>query len=137
MSDLFTFYTETEGEEGALPLSTQRATNIPDHIELDMGMVAKIWEIQIEGVESGTGKIELQYCLDISVPIAEQAWVPFKGFSKLKGDKAARWCFQRPLIVEAWNNTTGIRVYETAEGTTYAVGLQVTVIVGFGQIEKQ
>lgn len=135
MSDLFTFYTETAGAAGALPLMTQRATNTPDHIELDMGMVAKIREIQIEGIESGTGKVELQYCLNLGATVEE--WVPFKGFSKLKGDKPERWKFPYPLIVEAWNNTTGIRVYETAEGTTYAVGLQVTVLVGFDQMEKQ
>ena len=130
MSDLMCFYTVTTSVPAALALNTPRATNTPNHIVLDRGMAARIWSLQIEGVVAGVGKIALQYCLNIGG--APEVWQTFKGFSKLLGTRPARWKYTaRPLVIEALNNTTGIRLFEEA-GTD--ANLEVSVNIEFGEM---
>lgn len=135
MSDLFTFYTTLTGVVGAKPLSTERATNSPTQIEIDKGMVAKIWEIQMEGPIPGLGpaKITIDYCLDITAVVPD--WDHAKGFSRSEGSRRPeRWNLNRPIIIEAWNDATAFRVNELAGSTA---GTEIILIVEFAEMEKQ
>lgn len=134
MSDLMPFYGVTVGGAAALVLHTPRATNTFDFIKLDKGMVAKIWSLQLEGI--GIGKVVLQYLLEGDPTDPAAVWADFKGFSKPKADKAERWKYtSRPLIIEAWNDTTYIRVLE--DGAYGVADLELTMEIEFEEMAKQ
>lgn len=131
MSDLFTFYTLLTGVAAALELRTQRATNTPDHIEIDKGMVAKIWELQMEGPipALGAAKITIEYTINDG-----DDWHKIKGFSRdADSNRPERWQFSKPIIIEAWNDVTQFRVYEEAGSTA---DTEINVIVEFDEMEK-
>lgn len=129
MSDLMPFYGLTTGAAAALTLQTPRATNTFDFIKLDKGMVAKIWSLQLEG--NGMGKVILQVSLD-----GGTTWMDFKGFSKPVATAPERWKYTaRPLIIEAWNDTTRIRILE--DGAYGTADLELTMEIEFEEMAKQ
>lgn len=128
MSDLMAFHATTAGGAGALALRTERGTNAPVHIELDRGIVAKIWTIQLEG--NGIGYVTIQYSRDNGV-----TWYALKQISKPVATTPERILMRtRPIIVEAWNDVTLVRALEVVGGVA---GLNLTVDIEFAELEKQ
>jgi len=128
MGDLMAFYTTLTGAVGAKNLFTERATAAVAFVEIDKGMAAKIREVQLEG--NGVGKIDIQYSTD-----GGATWRTIKGFAKFTAAVAERFEYQnRPLVIEAWNDTTRFRVNEEAGS---AAGLQVILNVEFCDMEKE
>jgi len=152
MGDLMLFHAPTTGvPNAALVLDSLRLNaNLAAFggaIELDPGMCAKIWELQLEG--QGLGNIEISYSKDSTTGI-DGTWEVLKVFSKLNAALAERHeKFNRPIIAgEAWNTTTGvlpavvartwIRFREvTLNAVITVVGLVFSVNIEFDEIERQ
>lgn len=134
MGDLMAFYGTTAGGLiAAAPIAVQtERMQIGDtvlYIEIDKGMVAKIWVLQLEG--TNTGKVTLQYTTDGGV-----TWNDLKGFNK---DSAVAERFRytaRPIVVEAWNDGTWIRFLEEIVPVTGA-DIDLTADIEFARLEKQ
>ena len=129
MGDLWMFQGTLTGVAGVITLDTERINAaVAGVIQLDQGMVAKIWELQLEG--NGIANIMIQYSKDGAV------WEDLKGFSKPVATVPERLeKFNRPIIAaEAWNNTTWLRFMEVAGS---AAGIEFSVNIEFDEIERQ
>jgi len=130
MSDLFTFRGETDGTSttGAFPLYTpemEKGTTVT-HIEIDKGMVAKIWEIEVDGA-----------IVDViirSSPDDGTTWQELKRINHTVAGHEEPLRLRRPIIVEAKNDKTRIDVRWSQ---TTAAKSYVSVTIEFDIIRRQ
>ena len=128
MGDLWLFNGTTTAVVGAaLPVDTERINVAVNAIQLDQGMCAKIWELQLEG--TGITDVMIQYSKDGVV------WEDAKLFSKLAVAVPERLeKFNRPIVAaEAWNNTTWIRFIN---GAVCAAGVEFSVNIEFCEMKQ-
>ena len=123
MGDLWIFNGTTGAVAGvAITVDTERINAAVAAIQLDQGMCAKIWELQLEG--TGVCDVMIQYSKDGVV------WEDMKLFSKLVATVPERLeKFNRPIVAaEAWNTTTWIRFIM---GAAAAAGVEFSVNIEF------
>jgi len=132
MGDLWIFHGTTTGVANTpVTLDTERINAaVVGVIQLDQGMVAKLWELQLEG--NGLGAIQIQYSKD------NVLWETLKVFSKPVAAVPERLeKFNRPIVAaEAWNTTTWLRFREvTVNGVVTVIGLEFSVNIEFCELE--
>jgi len=106
MGDLFAFRGASDGANatGTFPLYTaemEKGTTVL-YIEVDKGMVAKIWGIEVDGP---TIDVIIQYSPDDGA-----TWQELKRIDHADAGHLRIEHFKKPIIVEAKNDTTRLRV---------------------------
>lgn len=102
-------------------------------IALDMGLVVKIWDIEIEGPQTGDVLIEWA----INDTAAPPTWNELKRIRHTVANTPERMLLRsRPITIDAKNNTTSIR-FSWAGGAIDAAVMYLTVTIEFTDIHVQ
>lgn len=102
-------------------------------IALDKGMVAKIWDIEIEGPQ--TGDVLIEY--SINDEDAPPTWNELKRIRHPAAGTPERLLLRsRPITVDAKNDTTSLR-FSWANGATDTDVMYLTVTIDFDDIKMQ
>ena len=153
MSDLWVFNGRALGAAAPIRVDTERIDHVNTGvhgvpaINLDQGMVAKIWELQLEG--GGERAVRILYSKDsVTGVITDGTWETLKVFSKpgastgatiIPSDPQRHEKINRPIVAaEAWNTTTWIMFWD--EVVAYAVkgdDAELTAIIEFDEIDRQ
>lgn len=136
MSDLWTFRgVSTAVAAGVFNMLARQLRVAIALISLDKGMVAKIWDIELEGKQIGDMFIE--YTLDdTAVPIV---WRELKRVRHPVATVAERLLLRsRPITIDAKNDTTALRFsWEDAAADTDVMYLTVTIEFDDMHIQKE
>ena len=103
-------------------------------IALDKGMVAKIWDIEIEGPQ--TGDVMIEYAIDDDQPAPD--WRELKRIRHPVANTPERLLLRsRPITVDAKNDTTSLRF--SFEDASHDAGefLYLTVTIEFDDMHTQ
>ena len=129
MSDLFAFRGVTDGANatGTFDLLADQLEVAVAYIEIDKGMAAKIWMIEVDGA---TVDVIIQYTPDDTAdPIV---WRELKRVDHATAGHLRAEKYRKPLMVEAKNDTTRMRVNwaDSAPAVSY-----LTMTVEFDDIK--